>query len=134
MEKAHEAQAGINMFATTKALHVAHVIVTKVLTGKAVIATSILVGSISTGYLVQSGVPFVYSEHAALLVNNAAIAESPVFSADLTGAEARHAEAELEASIDPAVPHITVSSRRMTWRQRADYDASVHTAIDLSTK
>lgn len=123
-----------NMLATTKVLHVSHLIAAKVLTGKAVIAGGLFAGTIAMGYAVGPGEPLTYVTSAAMLINNAAIMESPVSVADLPDAQDRQREAAIMASIDPSIPHLTVSAHRMTQLQKAEYDAGNKSATQLAKK
>lgn len=122
------------MFAATKVLHVAHLVGAKVFTGKIIVATTLFAGTVSTGYVVRTDSAMKYFDKAGLVVNDAALVESPASSPEFLDSERRQAEATLAASIDPSVPYLTVSASRMSRRERVNYDNDVEPVIQLSAK
>lgn len=110
------------MFATTKVLHVTHLIVAKVLTAKGLIAASMVAGTVSAGYVVESGMLTQYPPGTILLVSNPAFVEWPAVDGSSSKAEA---EAAMTASIDPSIPHLTITAKRLTLRQRIEEDIGI---------
>ena len=46
----------------------------------------------------------------------------------------KRSEAELMSSIDRSIPHLTVTTRRMTQRETNEYDASLATEANVAKK
>ena len=104
------------------------------LTGKALLVTSVLCGIVSLGYTIRFVVPQNYISGIALLVSNPASALHPASANERFGMANKRSEAELMSSIDRSIPHLTVTTRRMTQRETNEYDASLATEANVAKK
>ena len=122
------------MFATTKILHTSHLIAAKVLTGKSIVTASVLAGTITTGYVIPPETLSKYAGATAIVLNAAALQESPTYADLMAEENNRQRQNDLAAKVDPSVPHLTVSVRKMTRFEKKAHDSDYNNGLHVAKK
>ena len=151
------------MFTALKGVHVVHMIAAKVITTKALIGAGMVVGTVATGFVAQTGLSSDYISGALELIDRSVEVEAPL-AQDIPPAvlETMHADGQpplgvpapetvtasaqsasapepgstghTDAAQTQQIPRLIVVAPRMTRSQKAEYDAHEKPASRLAQK